>query len=58
MMMNERELHYSDAMDVLVHLMESAPSTASMLRLSSLIGAVHDAMHAEINEPSVKEIVQ
>ena len=56
--MNERELHYSDAMDVLIGLMDSAPSTAAMLRLSHIIGLVHDAMSAEAREPLAKEIAQ
>lgn len=56
--MNERELLYSDAMDVLLGLMETAPSTAAMLRLSRLIGLVHDAMTKERAEPALVEIAQ
>lgn len=56
--MTDRDLCYSDAMDLLAMLMENAPSTGAMLRLSRLIGLVHDAMHEEANEPAMMETSQ
>lgn len=56
--MIEREAQFSDAIDALVNLMESAPSTSSMLRLSRLVGLVFDAMREEAAEPAIEESVQ
>lgn len=56
--MNSRERKYSDIIDVLLDLMDDAPTSAAILRLSRLTGEIHDAMRLEKSEPVTEEPVQ
>jgi len=58
MSMNDRERKYSDIIDVMLDLMDNAPTTASTLRLSKLMGEVYEAMRLEKAEPATEEPVQ
>lgn len=58
MSMNDRERKYSDIIDVMLDLMDDAPTSAAILRLSRLTGEVHDAMRLEKAEPATEEPVQ
>jgi hypothetical protein len=56
--MNDRERKYSDIIDVMLDLIDNAPTSASILRLSKLMGEVHEAMRLEKAEPATEEPVQ
>lgn len=58
MSMNDRERKYSDIIDVMLDLIDNAPTSASILRLSKLMGEVHEAMRLEKAEPVTEEPVQ
>jgi len=58
MSMTKRERKYSDVIDVLLDLMDDAPTSAAILRLSRLTGEVHEAMRLEQSEPVTEEPVQ